>query len=105
MPGQVHHTPGQLNWNMWMDMFTADQQREVVDDLSRFANVCAVYHPTGVVSWNTGNQDVMSWPLANYILTHFKAIGQSGDYQFMVPNERQLEIPAGGRHEASGMVR
>jgi hypothetical protein len=105
MPGEVHHTPGQLNFNMWMDMFTSAQQKEVVADLARFPSVCAVYHPSGVESWNTGKQNVRGWPLANHILTNFKTIGRSGDYQFMVPNERQLDIPPGVRHEASSLGR
>jgi hypothetical protein len=95
MPGLVHQPPGQLNFGQWMDMFTPAQQKAIIADLSRHPNVCAVYHPSGVDFFNTGKQDVHSWPLAHHILTQFKTIGESGDYQFMVPRERQLTIPQG----------
>jgi hypothetical protein len=58
-----------------------------------------VYSPRGLKTWNTAGRDVGSWRLANYILTQFKTIGQTGDYQFMIRNERQLDIPAGFRRE------
>ena len=99
LPGQVHQPPGQLNFGQWMDMFSSAQQQAIADDFSRHPNACAVYHPSGVDFWNTGKRDVREWPLANYLLTHFKTVGQTGDYQFMVRNERELDIPAGIRRE------
>jgi hypothetical protein len=99
LPGLAHQPPGSLNWDQWMDLFSSAQQQAIVDDFSQHTNACAVYHPSGVDFWNTGKHDVRGWPLANYILTNFKTIGQTGDYQFMIRNERQLEIPAGVRHE------
>jgi hypothetical protein len=95
LPGPAHQPAGQLNWDQWMDLLTPAQQEVIAEDLSRHPNACAVYHPGGVSFWNKANHDVRGWPLANFILTHFKTIGQSGDYQFMIRNERQLEIPAG----------
>jgi hypothetical protein len=99
MPGLLHRPPGPLNYGQWMDMFSSAEQQAIVEDFSRHPNACAVYHPSGVDSWNTAKQDVRQWPLANYILTRFKTIGQTGDYQFMIRNERQLDIPAGVRRE------
>ena len=100
MPGLLHRPPGPLNYGQWMDMFSSAEQQAIVEDFSRHPNACAVYHPSGVGSWNTAKQDVRQWPLANYILTRFKTIGQTGDYQFMIRNERQLDIPAGVRRES-----
>jgi len=95
LPGLVHRSPGTLNYDNWMYTLSSDQQRAIVDDLAQHPNACAVYHPSGVDFWNRGKLDVRGWPLANYILTEFKTIGRTGDYQFMIRNQRQLELPAG----------
>ena len=99
LPGPAHNPPGPLSMDAWMLTHSPDEQQAVVDDLSRYPNACAVYSPGGLETWNTAGLDVRSWRLANYILTHFKTIGQTGDYQFMIRNERQLDIPAGVRRE------
>jgi hypothetical protein len=87
LPGPAHQAPGPLNSASWMLTFSPAEQQAVIDDLSRYPGACAVYHPGGVKFWNTGKLDVHVWRLANYILTHFKTVGQTGDYQFMVRKE------------------
>jgi hypothetical protein len=99
LPGLVHQPPGPLNYDNWMYVFSSAQQQTIVDDFARHPNACAVNHPSGVDSWNRGKLDVRGWPLANYILTHFKTVGRSGDYQFMIRNERQLDVPDGVQRE------
>ncbi len=94
LPGLLHRPPGPLNYDDWMYAFSSAQQQAIVDAFSRHPSACAVYHPSGVDFWNRGKLDVRLWPLANYILTHFKTVGQTGDYQFMIRNERQLLTPA-----------
>jgi hypothetical protein len=96
LPGPAH---GPMNENNWMYGLTSAEQQTIVDDLSRHPDACAVYHPSGVDSWNKGRLDVRGWPLAKYILTRFKTVGHSGDYQFMIRNDRQLEVPAGTARE------
>jgi hypothetical protein len=100
LPGRVDQPPGPLNMDQWMDLFTSAQQEAIVADFSRHPDACAVYHPSGVEFWNTGNHDLLGWPLANYILTNFKTVGQSGDYQFMIRNERTLSVPPGVQRPA-----
>lgn len=100
LPGPVHQVAGQLNWDQWMDLFTPAQQEVIARDFALHPKACAVYHPSGVEFWNTGNHEIRSWPLANYILTNFKTIAQSGDYQFMIRNERSLSIPPGVQRAA-----
>jgi hypothetical protein len=95
MPGPAHGPPGPLSMDAWMLTHSPGEQQAIADDLSRYPNACAVYTPGGLAFWSKAGLDPGSWPLANYILTHFKTIGQTGDYQFMIRNERQLNIPAG----------
>jgi hypothetical protein len=99
LPGPAHKPPGPLSMDTWMLTHSPEEQQAVVDDLSRYPNACAVYSPSGVDFWNKGKLDVRGWPLGNYILTHFKTIGQTGDYQFMIRNERSLDIPDGVHRE------
>ncbi len=88
LPGPAHQAPGPLNMASWMLTYSPGEQQAVADDLLRYPDACAVYHPSGVDFWNTGKLDVRGWPLANYILTHFKTVGRTGDYQFMIRKER-----------------
>jgi hypothetical protein len=88
LPGPAHQPPGPLNSASWMLTYSPAEQQAVVDDLSRYPGACAIYHPSGVDFWNTGKLDGRTWPLANYILTHFKAVDQTGDYQLMIRKER-----------------
>lgn len=83
--------PGDLNGNAWMYL-SAQQQEKVITDFSRFPNACVVYSPDIVAFWNQGNLPLTTFPLARYILEHFKTVAQlNGYYFFMVRNERQVD--------------
>jgi hypothetical protein len=97
LPGPAHKPPGPLNLDAWILTYSDDEQQAVVDDLSRYPDACAIYHASGLDSWNKGKLDFSGRPLVNYIFTHFKTIGRTGDYQFMIRNERHLEVPPGVR--------
>jgi hypothetical protein len=97
LPGPAHKAPGPLNLDAWVLTYSDDEQQAIVDDLSRYPDACAVYHPSGLDTWNRGKVDIRGRPLVNYIFTHFKTIGRTGDYQFMIRNERHLEVPPGVR--------
>lgn len=95
MAGRKDQPPGPLNMDQWMDLFTPEQQTTIAADFALHPDACAIYHPSGVDFWNTGNHPISDWPLGAYMMANFKVIGESGDYQFMVRKERNLEIPAG----------
>ena len=97
LPGPAHKPPGPLNLDAWVLTYSDDEQQAIVDDLSRHPDACAVYHPSGFDVWTQGKFDARGRPLVNYIFTHFKTVGRTGDYQFMIRNERQLEVPPGVR--------
>jgi len=95
MLGKREQPPGPLDMDQWMDLFTPEQQRMFAGELANHPEACAIYHPSGVDFWNTGKHPLSDWPLAAYVMDHFKVIGRSGDYQFMVRKERDLAIQPG----------
>jgi hypothetical protein len=85
----------------WAHALDNDQQRRIVDRLERFPNACVVHNSSLVRFWNEGNpmHRGQSWnldrlPLVNYIGTRFRAAGRAGDYEYLVRNERPLELGA-----------
>jgi hypothetical protein len=91
LPGPAHKPPGGLSMDTWMLTHSAEEQQAVVDDLEQHPNACAIYSPRGVYFWYKSPPDLSGSPLATYILTRFKVVGQDDQFSFMIRKERQFD--------------
>jgi hypothetical protein len=86
--------PTRLNANCWMTFFTDGQQRAILDELAHYSRVCAVRNRPALRTYyemdtrRRVDPDHDPRPLMHYIDTRLKAIGRVGDYEFLVPRER-----------------
>ena len=76
----------------WMLATSGQQQMEVSAVLSRHPNACAIYNLTLVGFWNRSHQDLEQLPLVRYLHQNFKIAGASGQFSFLVRNERDLTV-------------
>ena len=81
--------PTELLNSNWIGLLTHDQQQQIVNDLSRFQNLCIVYNPRLVEGWRRG-QDLTASPLARYIHDNFAPIDQHSDY-YILARKGQVE--------------
>ena len=84
MPGQFslnfwtsQPSPTALNVAHWFTFFTPSQQQRVIEDLSKYPDMCLVKSPWLVDFWRRG-QDLSQSPLARYIEREFVTVADSG---------------------------
>ncbi len=88
MPGPSDKPPGPLNADAWTLLLSPAQQQSIVAEFAQHPNGCVIYHPSGVAFWNPTGADERSLPLVDYVRKNFRTVGQVGDYQFQIRNER-----------------
>jgi hypothetical protein len=88
-------SPTGLNAGNWMEGLTAEQQLEVEAAFDKHPDACVVYMPWVVSFMERRNPTIMSQPLAQYIVQHFKVAGVMDVYYLLARKERDLSIPSG----------
>jgi hypothetical protein len=83
--------PG-LGVDAWMLASSDEQQIAAAEVLSQHPNACAIYDPDLVAFWNPAHQNLDSLPLVRYLHENFKVVGATGQFYFLVRNERDLDI-------------
>jgi hypothetical protein len=78
--------PTNLLMSNWIGLLNADQQQQVVNDLSRFQKLCIVYNPQLVSLWRRG-QDLSASPLARYIQDGFSPYAHRDEWVILVRND------------------
>jgi hypothetical protein len=81
-----------MQMNDWMLYASGPQQMAVSAALSEHPNACEIYNPTLVDFWNRSHQDLEPLPLVRYLHKNFKIVGASGQFSFLVRNERDLTL-------------
>jgi hypothetical protein len=83
--------PG-LDVDNWMMTSSDQQQIAAAKVLSQHPNACAIYDPDLVTFWNRAHQNLEALPLVRYLRDNFKVVGATGQFYFLVRNERDLNI-------------
>ncbi|HEX8289449.1 MAG TPA: hypothetical protein VF556_15810 [Pyrinomonadaceae bacterium] len=70
------------NATAWMTLLDNRQQQSIVERLKNYRCVCAVYHPQ-LTQNGLREQNLQSFPLADYILDNFTTVAEFNEYRFM----------------------
>jgi hypothetical protein len=81
-----------LEFDDWILIVSDRQQIAASAVLSQHPNACAIYNPDLVAFWNRTHQNWDSIPLVRYLHENFKVVGATGQFYFLVRNERNLNI-------------
>jgi hypothetical protein len=81
-----------LEFDDWMLVASNEQQIAASTVLSQHPNACAIYNPDLVDFWNRTHQNLDSLPLVRYLHENFKVVGTTGQFYFLVRNERNLNV-------------
>jgi hypothetical protein len=81
-----------LEFDDWMFSSSNEQQIAASAVLSQHPNACAIYNPAIVDFWNRTHQNLDSLPLVRYLHENFKVVGATGQFYFLVRNDRDLNI-------------
>lgn len=76
----------------WMLGSSPQQQLAVSTVLSKHPNACAIYNPDLVKFWDPRGELEPASPLVRYLFANFKVVGRTGQFFFLVRNERSLSV-------------
>ena len=67
----------------------ADRQQQILGSLLAAPDVCVLYNPALVTSWQPNQKEVAALPLAHYILFDMPKIAARGPYEIRVHPQRK----------------
>jgi hypothetical protein len=74
----------------WLLGTSTQQQLAVSAVLSGHPNACAIYNPDLVKFWDPKGEMEPASPLVHYVFANFKVVGRTGQFFFLVRNDRNL---------------
>jgi hypothetical protein len=81
-----------MQMDNWWLYISGQQQMEASAFLSGHPNACAIDNLALADFWNPTHQDLEQLPLLRYLHKNFKIAGASGQFSFLVRNERDLTL-------------
>ena len=82
--------PAGLGVDDWMVVYGGAEQAEIAEELSAHPKACVFYDPRIVEFWNPSHADMDALPLARYIHSNFKVVGNLDDFSLLVRKDREI---------------
>lgn len=79
-----------MDMNDWMTITSNDQQVAAAAILAAHPRACAFYNPDLLAFWDHPHRDISALPLVRYIHDNFRVAGSTGQFSFLVRNDRAL---------------
>ena len=84
--------PTGFNSGPWMTLFDDQTQQQIADRLAEHPSACVIYNPIVSEEWVQG-RNIDRGPLVRYIRTSFRTVRTTGDFEFMIRNDRAWPDP------------
>jgi hypothetical protein len=84
--------PTGFNAGPWMTLFDDQTQQQIADRLAEHESACVIYNQIVSEEWVQG-RNIDRGPLVRYIRTSFRTVRTTGDFEFMIRNDRAWPDP------------